>query len=111
MINAVMKAHWRLRLMNSPSDVTGPINIGNPGEFSVRELAEKIIAMTGSKSKIVEKPLPQDDPKQRRPDITLAHEKLGWKPTINGLDFLRDLQRRDAAGEDVTKLWAAGQLP
>jgi UDP-glucuronate decarboxylase len=72
-----------VRLMNSPGDVTGPINLGNPGEFSVRELAEKVIAMTGSKSKIVEKPLPQDDPKQRRPDITLAHEKLGWKPSIS----------------------------
>jgi UDP-glucuronate decarboxylase len=72
-----------VRLMNSPSDVTGPINLGNPGEFSVRELAEKVIAMTGSKSKIVEKPLPQDDPKQRQPDIALAREKLGWKPSIS----------------------------
>jgi UDP-glucuronate decarboxylase len=72
-----------VRLMNSPNDVTGPINLGNPGEFSVRELAEKIIAMTGSKSKIIQRPLPQDDPKQRQPDITLAREKLGWKPSIS----------------------------
>jgi UDP-glucuronate decarboxylase len=71
-----------VRLMNSADAVTGPINLGNPDEFSVRELAEKIIAATGSKSKIVERPLPQDDPKQRQPDITLARETLGWQPTI-----------------------------
>jgi UDP-glucuronate decarboxylase len=71
-----------VRLMNSPDAVTGPINLGNPAEFSVRELAEKIIAATGSKSKIVERPLPQDDPKQRQPDITLAGEMLEWQPTV-----------------------------
>src|SRR5271170_6974142 len=71
-----------VRLMNSADGVTGPINLGNPDEFSVRELAEKVIAATGSKSKIVERPLPQDDPKQRRPDITLAREALGWEPAI-----------------------------
>jgi UDP-glucuronate decarboxylase len=72
-----------IRMMDSEDDFTGPVNLGNPGEFSIRELAEKVIAMTGSRSKIVYQPLPQDDPKQRRPDITLAKEKLGWQPTIN----------------------------
>ncbi len=71
-----------VRLMNSSDSVTGPINLGNPSEFSVRALAEKIIAATGSKSRIVERPLPQDDPKQRQPDITQAREALGWQPTI-----------------------------
>lgn len=71
-----------VRLMNSPDDVTGPINTGNPGEFTILELAEKVIAMTGSKSKIIKLPLPQDDPKQRRPDITKAKSVLGWEPAI-----------------------------
>jgi UDP-glucuronate decarboxylase len=71
-----------LRLMDSADDVTGPINIGNPGEFSMRELAEKVIAITGSKSEISYLPLPQDDPKQRQPNINLAQEKLGWAPKI-----------------------------
>ena len=72
-----------IRLMDSDDSVTGPINIGNPGEFTMIELAEKVIAMTGSKSKITHKPLPQDDPKQRRPDITRAKEVLGWAPTVD----------------------------
>lgn len=71
-----------LRLMDSDESVTGPVNIGNPGEFSMRQLAEKVIALTGSKSEISYLPLPQDDPKQRRPDITQAQEKLDWQPTI-----------------------------
>lgn len=71
------------RLMNSPEDVTGPINIGNPGEFTIRELAEKILAVTGSKSKLVELPLPEDDPKQRQPNIERAETLLGWRPAIN----------------------------
>jgi UDP-glucuronate decarboxylase len=71
-----------LRLMDSADDVTGPVNIGNPGEFSMRELAEKVITITGSKSEVSYLPLPQDDPRQRRPDIGLAQEKLGWAPTI-----------------------------
>ncbi len=74
-----------IRMMNSPEDVTGPINIGNPGEYTILELAEKIVQMTGSKSNIVFEPLPQDDPLQRQPDITLAERHLGWKPTT-GLD-------------------------
>ena len=69
-----------VKMMNSPDDFTGPVNLGNPEEYRVIELAEKIIDLTGSKSKIVFKPLPQDDPKRRRPDITLAEKKLEWKP-------------------------------
>jgi UDP-glucuronate decarboxylase len=58
------------------------VNLGNPVEFSIRELAEKVIALTGSRSKLVYRPLPEDDPKQRQPDITLAGERLGWAPAI-----------------------------
>jgi UDP-glucuronate decarboxylase len=76
------------RLMNTPNEITGPINIGNPREFSIRELAEKILAITGSKSKLIKKPLPDDDPKQRQPDITLAEKLLGWHPTIELTDGL-----------------------
>lgn len=72
-----------LRLMASPDDFTGPVNLGNPGEFTIRQLAEKIINMTGSTSKLIHQPLPADDPRQRRPDITLARERLGWEPTIH----------------------------
>ncbi|MBU6297875.1 MAG: SDR family oxidoreductase [Alphaproteobacteria bacterium] len=71
-----------IRLMNSPDDVTGPINLGNPKEFTIRELAEKIVAMSGSKSKIELRPLPADDPKQRQPDITKARALLGWSPSV-----------------------------
>ena len=71
-----------IRMMNTPDDFTGPVNIGNPNEFSILELAKKVIELTGSKSKIIFKPLPHDDPKQRQPDITLAKEKLNWKPTV-----------------------------
>jgi len=71
-----------IRLMESPAEVTGPVNLGNPGEFTIRQLAELIIELTNSKSRIVTEPLPPDDPKQRRPDITLAKETLGWEPKI-----------------------------
>ena len=71
-----------LRLMETDSSVTGPINIGNPGEFTIRELAEKTIALTGSKSELVQLPLPADDPKQRQPDITQAKTVLDWEPRI-----------------------------
>lgn len=71
-----------VRLMASPKDITGPINMGNPGEFTIRELAETVLKMVGSQSKLVLMPLPQDDPKQRQPDITLAKEALGWEPKI-----------------------------
>lgn len=71
-----------VRLMNAEG-MTGPVNIGNPGEFSILELAEKVITLTSSTSKIVRYALPSDDPKQRKPDISLAKEKLGWEPTVN----------------------------
>jgi len=71
-----------VRLMESEEEITGPINLGNPGEFSIKELAEKVVTMTGSSSKIVYEPLPQDDPTQRQPDITQAREKLGWEPEV-----------------------------
>lgn len=77
-----------IRMMETEDDFTGPVNLGNPNEFSIQELAEKIIAMTGSSSKIVFKSLPNDDPKQRQPDITLAKKKLGWEPTIELEDGL-----------------------
>jgi len=71
-----------MRLMASPPDVIGPINIGNTREFTILELAQMVIEITGSRSQIVSKPLPGDDPKQRQPDITKAREKLGWEPTV-----------------------------
>jgi UDP-glucuronate decarboxylase len=71
-----------VRMMNV-ENFTGPVNLGNPEEYTILELAQKIIAMTGSKSKIAYKPLPSDDPTQRQPDITLAGQKLGWKPTVS----------------------------
>ena len=71
-----------VRLMNTPDDVTGPVNLGNPGEFTMLELAQTVIELTGSKSTLVHRPLPQDDPKQRRPDITQAKAKLGWQPKV-----------------------------
>ena len=72
-----------IRMMNGPDDFTGPVNMGNPGEFSMVELAEIVIRLTGSKSKIIFEPLPQDDPMQRQPDISLAKERLDWRPRIN----------------------------
>jgi UDP-glucuronate decarboxylase len=71
-----------VRLMGTPHDVTGPVNLGNPGEFTIRELAQTIIDMTGSSSRIVYMPLPMDDPKQRRPDVSLADELLRWRPAV-----------------------------
>jgi UDP-glucuronate decarboxylase len=77
-----------IRLMQSADEVTGPINIGNPGEFTIRELAEKVLAITGSKSELVHRPLPENDPMQRQPDITKARELLGWAPTVRLEDGL-----------------------
>lgn len=71
-----------IKMMNTKSDITGPINLGNPNEFTMLELAEKVIKLTGSKSKLDFKALPSDDPKQRKPDITLAQTKLNWNPKI-----------------------------
>ena len=87
-----------LRLMNTADDFTGPVNLGNPGEFTMLELAQQVIALTGSKSQIVHHPLPQDDPVRRCPDITLAKQQLDWAPTIplaqglaKTIDFFRTI--------------------
>ena len=79
-----------LRLMDSPASFTGPVNVGNPGEFTMLELAENVLRLVGGKSKITFHPLPEDDPKQRQPDITLAKEKLGWLPTVQLEDGLKE---------------------
>src|SRR6266702_4473102 len=77
-----------MRLMETPDEVTGPVNLGNPNEFSIRQLAEAVIELTGSSSKIVYRPLPEDDPKQRCPDISLAKRLLGWEPSVQLRDGL-----------------------
>jgi UDP-glucuronate decarboxylase len=77
-----------IRLMNSPDQLTGPVNLGNPDDFTILELAEKVIGLTGSSSQLIHKPLPEDDPRQRKPDIKLAQKELQWQPTVtleNGL--------------------------
>jgi len=79
-----------VRLMNSPKEVTGPINLGNPGEFTMLELAEKVLKLVGSKSKLAFKTLPQDDPKQRKPDITVAKNTLNWEPKVCLEDGLKE---------------------
>ncbi len=93
------------RLMNQ-DELTGPVNIGNPSEFTILELAEKVIAQTGSNSKIVHQELPSDDPQQRQPDITIAQQKLGWEPTITleeglkpTIEYFDQLLSDDAAVE------------
>lgn len=78
-----------IRMMQTEKGFTGPVNIGNPTEFTILELAKHVIEMTGSKSKLIEKPLPEDDPTQRQPDISLAKEKLGWEPTVELQEGLR----------------------
>lgn len=70
------------RLMDTPPDITGPVNVGNPAEFTIIELAQMLISLVGSRSKIVHRALPENDPKQRQPDISLAQELLGWKPRV-----------------------------
>lgn len=82
-----------IKMMNSPSDFIGPVNLGNPSEFTILELAEKILQLTGSKSKLCFHPLPADDPTQRKPDITLAEEKLNWSPRISLEDGLKETIR------------------
>ncbi|MEY9325107.1 UDP-glucuronic acid decarboxylase family protein [Sinorhizobium fredii] len=72
-----------VRVMASPASLTGPINLGNPGEFTIGELAEQVVGLSGSRSRIVYRPLPVDDPRQRRPDISLAERELGWRPRID----------------------------
>lgn len=79
-----------LRLMDSPKEFTGPVNIGNPGEFTMLELAENVLRLVGSKSKLTFHPLPADDPKQRQPDIALAKSTLGWEPKVCLEDGLKE---------------------
>jgi UDP-glucuronate decarboxylase len=79
-VSDLIEGVWRLM---HTEDFTGPVNIGNPGELTIQELAELVVSMTGSRSEIIRRPLPQDDPIQRQPDITLAKEKLGWQPTVS----------------------------
>ena len=89
-----------MRLMNTPDAFTGPVNLGNPGEFTIGELAEKVIALTGSKSRVVYEPLPLDDPTQRRPNIEMARDVLKWTPTVSlddGLPRVIDYFRSRAA--------------
>ena len=94
-----------IRLMATDDEVTGPINLGNPGEFTIRQLAELVIAETGSKSKLVFKPLPQDDPLQRQPNITLAQKHLGWEPKVPLKDGLK---RTIAYFDDLLSRMKAG---
>ena len=77
-------------MMNTEAGFTGPVNIGNPGEFTMLQLAETVLKLSGSKSKIIHQPLPSDDPKQRQPNIELAKAKLGWQPKVNLEDGLKE---------------------
>ena len=79
-----------VRMMETEKGFTGPVNIGNPGEFSMLELAEKVLKLTGGKSKLIYQPLPIDDPKQRQPDITIARDKLNWEPKVQLEDGLKE---------------------
>jgi UDP-glucuronate decarboxylase len=79
-VDDLIEGMWRL--MESRDEITGPMNLGNPREFTIRELAETTIRLTGSSSRLLFKPLPQDDPRQRQPDISLAREQLHWEPKI-----------------------------
>jgi len=97
-----------LKLMATDKQFLGPVNLGNPNEVSVRELAELVIAMTGSRSELVFNPLPADDPKQRRPDITLARQKLDWAPKVklrDGLDrtiaYFRGIVADEAGSAEI----------
>jgi len=89
-----------MRLMNSPDALTGPVNLGNPTEVTIRQLAETIIALSGSRSSVVYKELPQDDPRQRKPDITLARSELNWEPHI---DFESGLKQTIAYFDQLLK--------
>jgi dTDP-glucose 4,6-dehydratase len=91
------------------ADHPGPVNIGNPSEFTILECAHMVLRVTGSKSKIIYEPLPQDDPKQRRPDITLARDLLGWEPKIRleqglrlSMDYFRQALELEAAAQGTT---------
>lgn len=95
-----------VRMMAAPADVTGPVNLGNPAEFTVRELADAVISLTGSRSVIVHHPLPVDDPRQRRPDISLAGKALGWKPQVQ----LREGLEKTITYFDSLLSFSGGQL-
>ncbi|PDT46696.1 UDP-glucuronic acid decarboxylase family protein [Sinorhizobium fredii] len=106
-----------LRLMDSPFDVTGPINVGNPNEISMRDLAELIIDLTGSSSRIVYRPLPQDDPCRRRPDISRANEQLGWSPRIGlkegllkTINHFNELLMRPSLRSDIGALYEGNHV-
>ena len=97
-----------VKMMSSPDDYTGPVNIGNPNEYSILELARKILEKTGSRSKIAYKPLPQDDPLKRRPDITLAKKRLGWEPATDlteglkrTIEYFQSVENNTIQGEIV----------
>jgi len=97
-----------IRLMESPPDFTGPVNLGNPAEFTIRELAEMVLRLTGSRSTIVFRPLPADDPRQRQPDITLARSRLGWEPKVpleeglrRTIAYFRELLQEEEMGPAV----------
>ena len=79
-----------LRMMESPTGLTGPVNVGNPNEFTMLQLAESVLNLTQSRSKLIFMPLPQDDPRQRNPNIELAKEKLGWSPKVQLQDGLKE---------------------
>jgi UDP-glucuronate decarboxylase len=105
-----------IRLMNTPDETTGPVNLGNPNEFTVRELAETVIDLTGSSSRIVHTPLPVDDPKRRRPDISKANELLQWQPTtslheglIKTIAYFEELLKEDRQSVKALRFgsWAA----
>ena len=90
-----------IRLMKSEDDVTGPINLGNPGEFTMLELASAVIELTGSRSKIIHKPLPADDPRQRKPDISKAKSALGWEGLTKTIGYFEELLKTAAAEEKL----------
>jgi UDP-glucuronate decarboxylase len=101
-----------MRMMDTGPEFSGPVNLGNPNEFTIKELAEEVINLTGSKSQLVNKPLPQDDPRQRQPDISLAREKLGWEPKTQlragltkTIEYFDELLRKNDA--DATAFQAA----
>jgi UDP-glucuronate decarboxylase len=103
-----------IQVMGTPDDFTGPINIGNPREFSIRELAEQVLRLTGSQSKLVFKPLPTDDPKQRQPDITLARAMFAWSPTIElseGLERTIRHFREQLRAHNRSQPARGGELP
>ena len=79
-----------LRAMDSPAEFVGPVNIGNPAEFTMLELAEKVLSLTGSRSRLVHQALPEDDPRQRQPDIALARSALDWQPKVSLNDGLKE---------------------